>query len=274
MKLEGKTALITGGGAGIGAAIAKRFVEEGAKICIAGRRREMLENVARLLPTGTVITCQGDTSKEEDAARMVDATVSLWGKLDILVNNAAINAGGGPVAEFNLATWRQVLDINLTGPFLLMQKAIPHMVKGGAGSIINIASLGGLRCLPGLPAYCTSKAGLIMLTQQAALDYGARNIRCNAVCPGFVRTEMADQEFGQFGKALGIELDEFFSQITRATPLKRYAAPSEIGGVCAFLASDDSSFMTGAVLVIDGGVAIVDATGALIMETVRAAKVV
>jgi meso-butanediol dehydrogenase/(S,S)-butanediol dehydrogenase/diacetyl reductase len=267
-QLQGKIALITGGGSGIGAAIAERFVAEGAKICITGRRREMLEKVAQSLPSGMVITCSGDTSKDEDVARMVETTVTFGGKLDVLVNNAAISANG-PVGDADRSVWRKVIDVNLTGPFLLMQEAIPHMIKGGGGSIINIASLGGLRCLPAMPAYCTSKAGLIMLTQQAALDYGPYKIRCNAVCPAAVRTSMVEKEFGQIGEMLGYDMDTYFAMLSEAIPLKRFAEPREISGICAFLASDDSSFMTGAAIVIDAGIAVVDAMGTAIMADRR-----
>lgn len=268
MKLEGKVALITGGGTGIGAAIAERFVAEGAKVCISGRRQEMLDKVAQSLPSGTITTCRGDTSKDEDAARMVDATLSLGGRIDVLVNNAATSAQG-PVADADPEVFRSVIGVNLIGPFLLMKQAIPRMIKGGGGSIINIASVGGLRCLPGMPAYCASKAGLIMLTQQTALDYGPARIRCNAVCPGGIKTEMTEREFGQFGKMLGMDTDTFFAAISSELPLHRFGKPGEIGGICTFLASDDSAFMTGAALVIDAGTSIVDVVGASIMGALR-----
>src|SRR4030042_4765814 len=142
MKLQGKVALITGGGTGIGAAIAKGFVEEGAKVCIAGRRQQMLDGVARSLPSGSITTCSGDVSKDNEVARMVNTTVSFGGKLDVLVNNAGISLQG-PVADLSRELWQQVLDVNLTGPFLLMKASIPQMMKAGGGSIINIASLGG-----------------------------------------------------------------------------------------------------------------------------------
>lgn len=268
MKLKDKVALITGGGTGIGAAIAERFVAEGAKVCIAGRRQDMLYKVAKTLPSGTVVTCAADVAKEEDVARMVETTVAFGGKLDVLVNNAAMSAQG-PVGDMDRAVWRQVLDVNLTGPFMLMQAAIPHMLKAGSGSIINIASVGGVRCLPGMPAYCASKAGLIMLTQQAALDYGPQKIRCNAVCPGGVKTEMTEKEFGMFGKMLGMDTDSFFGMISAEIPLRRFGQAPELGGICTFLASDDSSFMTGAALVIDAGTSIVDVVGASIMGALR-----
>jgi meso-butanediol dehydrogenase/(S,S)-butanediol dehydrogenase/diacetyl reductase len=268
MNLKGKVALITGGGTGIGTAIAERFVADGAKVCITGRRKEMLEKVAESLPSGTVVICAGDVSKEEDVKRMVETTVKFGGKVNVLVNNAAINEPA-PVAELDPERWRAVIGVNLTGPFLLMQAVIPLMIKGGGGSIINIASLGGLRCLPSMPAYCSSKAGLIMLTQQAALEYGSKNIRCNAVCPGGVKTAMTEKDFGQFGRMLGIEHETFINQIAQEIPLHRFAEPAEMGGLCSYLASDESSFMTGAVLTIDGGTAVVDVVGASITAAMR-----
>jgi meso-butanediol dehydrogenase/(S,S)-butanediol dehydrogenase/diacetyl reductase len=268
MNLKGKVALVTGGGTGIGTAIAERFVADGAKVCITGRRKEMLEKVAKSFPSGTLVICPGDVSKEEDVKRMVETTVKFGGKLNVLVNNAAINEPA-PVAELDPEKWRAVIGVNLTGPFLLMQAVIPLMIKEGGGSIINIASLGGLRCLPSMPAYCSSKAGLIMLTQQAALEYGGKNIRCNVVCPGGVKTAMTEKDFGQFGKMLGIEHETFINQIAQEIPLHRFAEPPEMGGLCSYLASDESSFMTGAVLVIDGGTAVVDVVGASITAAMR-----
>jgi len=259
MKLEGKVALITGGGTGIGAAIAERFVAEGARVCISGRREEVLEKTAKSLPPGTVAICAGDTGKDEHVSRMVAKTLEFAGKIDVLVNNAAISANG-PVADMDRKVWRQVMDVNLNGPFMLMQEVIPHMIKNGGGSIINIASVGGLRCLPGMPAYCVSKAGLIMLTQQAALDYGPHKIRVNAICPGAIKTEMVEKEFGRIGRTIGMEPPDFFSMISKVLPLQRFGNPQEIGGICAFLASDDSSFMTGSAIVIDAGAAVALAT--------------
>jgi meso-butanediol dehydrogenase/(S,S)-butanediol dehydrogenase/diacetyl reductase len=268
MKLKGKVALITGGGTGIGAALVERFVTEGAKVCLTGRRKEKLDEVARSLPSGTVITCSGDVSKGDDVERMVNTTVSLGGRLDILINNAGI-ASQLPVTHLSRDEWQRVFDVNLTGPFLLMKATIPHMIKIGGGSIINIASVGGLRCLSGFPAYCSSKAGLIMLTQQVALDYGRHNIRCNAICPGIIKTEITEKEFGHHGKMLGMEIDKFFTMISKALPLQRFGQPAEIGGICTFLASDDSSFMTGACLAIDAGTAVVDVVGAMVTDALR-----
>lgn len=268
MNLKGKVALVTGGGSGIGTAIAERFVADGARICITGRRKEKLEEVAKSLPSGSVVICQGDVSKEEDIKRMVETTMKFGGKIDVLVNNAGTNHPGS-IVELDPKVWQEVMAVNLTGPFLLMKAVLPHMLKQGGGSIINIASVGGLRCLPSHPVYCSSKAGLIMLTQQVALDYGRHNIRCNAVCPGGVKTEMTWKDFGQFGEMLGIAPDTFIDQIALEIPMRRFAASPEIGGLCSYLASDDSSFMTGAAITLDGGTAVVDVVGAAITASLR-----
>ena len=262
MILDGKVALITGAGTGIGAAIARRFVADGARICITGRRQEMLDKVAQSLPQGTVATCAGDVTKLEDVERMVETTLGFAGRLDVLVNNAAIDPGGTTVVDIDPELWHSVLETNLTGPLYLMKVSIPHMIDKGGGSIINIASLGGLRCLPGMPAYCASKAGLIMLTKQVALDFGPARIRCNAVCPGGTRTEMLEKSLGSLAEVLGTDLDGVFGCVSSMVPLRRTANPSEITGICSYLASDDSTFMTGSVLLIDGGAAIVDVAGA------------
>jgi NAD(P)-dependent dehydrogenase (short-subunit alcohol dehydrogenase family) len=262
MKLDGKVALITGAGSGIGAAIAERFVADGAKLCITGRRQEKLDEVARSLPEGSILTCAGDVTRLKDAERMVETALIFNGKLDVLVNNAAIDPGGTTVVDMNPELWHRVLDINLTGPMYLMKVCIPHMIERGGGSIINIASLGGLRCLPGMPAYCASKAGLIMLTKQVALDFGPARIRCNVVCPGGTRTKMLEKSLAPLEEVLGTNMEGVFERIASMVPLRRTASPNEITGICSYLASDDSTFMTGSVLLVDGGAAIVDVAGA------------
>jgi len=268
MKLEGKVALITGGGTGIGTAIAERFIKEGAKVCISGRRKEMLDKVAQSLSSDSIATCPGDVSIEEDAARMVETTVSFGGKIDVLVNNAGISTNG-TVTDVDPEIFRKTININLIGPFLTMRAAIPHMIENGGGSIINIASVGGVRCLPFMPAYCASKAGLIHLTKQVAFDYGTHNIRCNAICPGGIKTAMVEEEFGQYGKMLGMEPEKYFEVISESLPLKRFGEPSEIAGMCNFLASDDASFTTGATMLVDAGTAVIDPVGASILRSLK-----
>jgi meso-butanediol dehydrogenase/(S,S)-butanediol dehydrogenase/diacetyl reductase len=224
MDLKGKTALITGGGTGIGAAIAKRFVADGAKICITGRREAVLDKVAQSLPKGMVSMCTGDVSKLEDVERMVESTLKFGGKIDVLVNNAGIDPGG-TVTDVDLETWKKVLDINLHGTFFAMRASIPHMIKSGGGSIINISSLGGVRCLPGMSAYCTSKAAINMLTRQAALDYGRFKVRCNAVLPGATRTEMLEEALSPLTEVLKTDVDGIFACIASNVPLHRVATP-------------------------------------------------
>jgi meso-butanediol dehydrogenase/(S,S)-butanediol dehydrogenase/diacetyl reductase len=261
MKLNGKVALITGGGTGIGAAIAKRFIEDGAQVCIAGRRKDKLETTALSFPEESVVICPGDVTRSDDVAKMIETTVAFGGKLDVLVNNAAMDSKGN-ILETSLDEWRDVLEANLTGPFATMKAAIPHMLENGGGSIINIASLAGLRCMPQSVGYCSSKAGLIMLTQQVALEYGPQNIRCNVVCPGATRTSMFEESVGKLAEQTATDIESLFKRFSSHVPLRRVSKPGEMGGICSFLAGDDSSFMTGAVLVVDGGAAIVDISGA------------
>ncbi len=263
MDLKGKTALITGGGTGLGTAITKRFIKDGARVCISGRRREKLEQVAKTLPKGSIAICPGDVTKEADVKRMVEKTLEFNGKIDVLVNNAAHDVKGN-ITDLKPDDWRMVIDIDLTGPFLLMHEVLPIMMKQKNGSIINIASLGGMRCLPVCPAYCTAKAGLIMLTMQAALDYGPYNIRVNAVCPGGIDTELLDEMIIPLSQKLGTNKQGALDYFSKNVPLRRVSKPEEITGICSYLASDDSSFMTGSALLIDGGSAVVDVSGAAV----------
>jgi NAD(P)-dependent dehydrogenase (short-subunit alcohol dehydrogenase family) len=258
MKLDGKVALITGGGRGIGAAIAKRFIDDGAKTVISDIRNDLLDETAKSFKSSHVATCAGDVTKFDDVKRMADATIQFGGRLDILVNNAGIDEKGS-ILDVDINLWKKILDINLTGPFLCMKATIPCMLRQGGGSIINIASLAGVRCMGGMPAYCASKGGLIQLALQAALEYGPKRIRSNVVAPGAVRTEMLAHAMGADSVA---GASKAFELLTESVPLRRAATPDEIAGACSFLASDDSSFITGAVLMVDGGAAIVDVSGA------------
>ena len=264
MRLNGRIALVTGAGTGIGAAITERFVAEGAKVCITGRRKEKLEQEAAGFPEGSVVICVGDVSKYDDVKKMVATAAALGeGRIDILVNNAGTDIMGR-ITELDPDDWRYVLETNLTGPFMLMKETIPLKIKNGGGSIINVSSIGGIRCLPLAPAYGTSKAGLILLSKNAALEYGPFKIRCNALCPGMTRTELLDYGITGMAERLGTNVEGATERFASHLPLRRAAEPSEIASVCAFLASDDSSFMTGAVIAADGGSLIVDVSGASI----------
>jgi meso-butanediol dehydrogenase / (S,S)-butanediol dehydrogenase / diacetyl reductase len=217
------------------------------------------------MPAGSVKICVGDVSQKDDIRSIVQTTLDFGGRLDVLVNNAAFDISG-TIVDLDLEIWQQTLATNLTGPFMLMKAVLPLMMKAGRGSIISIASLAGLRSIPTEPAYCASKAGLISLTQQAALEYGPYNIRCNVVCPGSFRTKMFEGAMSPLKEVLKTDLDGIFAHFSSNTPLRRVAAPDEISGLCSYLASDDSSYMTGAVLVIDGGIGIVDASGTTISQ--------
>lgn len=258
MKLAGKMALVTGGGTGIGLAVAQRFVAEGAKVCITGRRQDVLDEALRSFPPGTATACCGNVSHDDDAARMVDVATTFGNRLDIVVNNAGISHRPGTVVDLDSAVWRETIDFNLTGPFLVMKSAIPRMIEGGGGSVINISSLGGVRSMPEKPAYAASKAGLIMLTQQAALDFGPYNIRINVICPGGVWTPMIDTFIHRYSEALETDEATVSDLVTYDVPLRRMAQPSEISGTCVYLASDDAAFTTGAVIMVDGGASVVD----------------
>jgi NAD(P)-dependent dehydrogenase (short-subunit alcohol dehydrogenase family) len=259
MRLQGKVALITGGGTGIGAAVAEAFIGEGARVCIAGRRREALEKVALRFSDSQCTVSAADVSRLEDVRRMVAATVAFGGKLDIVVNNAAMGVPGS-VVDMDVSLWQKVLDTNLTGPFLVLKYAIPHMIRAGGGSIINVASLGAIRGLPNVAAYCSAKAGLLGLSRQVAIDYGPQRIRSNAVLPGAFRSEMFDRRLEETAGAAGISVEERLNAMAVPTPLKRIAFPSEIAGLFVYLASDESAYTTASEFICDAGVHALDAS--------------
>jgi len=257
-KLTGKTAIITGGGTGIGAAITKRFVEEGAKVLITGRREYLLNDIKNCLPEGSVKVYTGDVVY--DAAAIADAAFSISGRIDILVNNAAVDPEG-TVLDMTEEDWRKTIDTNLTGPFLMMKAVLPHMIEAGGGVIINMSSLAGLRCIPAMAAYSSSKAGLIGLTKATAFDFGKYGIRVNVICPGPVKTEAMDRAMAPFAAELGGDLDGAYDQLASFLPINRSADASEVAGTTLFLASADASYITGAVITVDGGATIVDPCG-------------
>jgi NAD(P)-dependent dehydrogenase (short-subunit alcohol dehydrogenase family) len=259
MRLQGKVALITGGGTGIGAAVAEAFVNEGAKVCITGRRLEELEKAARRFSKNQITVCAADVSKHEDVQRMVQVAVDFGGKLDIVVNNAAMGVPGS-VVDMDVDLWQKVLDTNLTGPFLVMKYAVPHMIRAGGGSIINVASVGAIRGLPGAAAYCSAKAGLLGLSRQAAMDFGPQKIRSNVVLPGAFRSEMFDRRVEETAQVAGVSVEERLKTMSAPSPLKRIAFPSEIAGLFVYLASDESAYTTAAEFVCDAGIHALDAS--------------
>ena len=259
-RLEGKVALITGGGAGIGAEITKAYVEEGAKVIITGRRQNVLEEFAAGFD-GKVGTFAGDISKPEDAEAMVKAAIDFGGKIDVLVNNAGIDPPG-TVVDIPLEQWKQILDININGTFYMCRFAIPYMIENGGGSIVNVSSLAGVRNIPAMPAYSTSKSGMIGLSNAIALDYGPKGIRSNCVCPGATRTDMLETAMGALAEDQGTDVAGALNLLTRFLPIPRPAEPKEIAAAALYLGSDESSYATGTVMMVDGGACVVDPCGA------------
>ena len=253
MRLAGKVALISGGGTGIGAATARRFAVEGAKVVVTGRRPEPIAVVADEVGGHAVA---GDTSDPAHAAEAVAVAVDAFGGLDIVVASAGIDLGGGDggsAGEVDDDRWQRTLDVNLTGPLVLTRAALPAMIQRGAGSIVLVSSVNGLASARASVAYDTSKAGLIGLTRSLAVDYGPRGIRANAVCPGWVITPMGDGDMDGLAAAAGITRDEAYARATAQVPLRRPATADEIAACCLFLASDDAAIVTGTTLVADGG---------------------
>ncbi|MDR3209206.1 MAG: SDR family oxidoreductase [Oscillospiraceae bacterium] len=265
-RLAGKVALVTGGGSGIGAAIAKRFAAEGAKVVITGRRKEALAETVAAAPEGAILAVAGDVGVYEDVQRMVAETVKFGGKIDILVNNAAIDPAG-TIVEMPLEQWHRVLNTNLNGPFYTMRAAIPHMIEQGGGSIVNVASLAALRSIPAMPAYTSSKNGLIGLSNAAALDYGKYNIRVNVVAPGATRTAMLENQMASLAEAAGTDVYGALKILTKFTPLARPAETDEVADAALFFASSESAIITGVVLPVDAGACVVDPNGLSVSST-------
>ncbi len=260
-RLEGKVALITGGGVGIGASIAKAFIAEGAKVCITGRREEKLKEFAATQPADCITYCAGSVREVEDCQKMVQATVDAFGKLNVLVNNAGIDPSGF-VTDIPIDTWQSVIDTNVNGAFYMIRFAIPEMKKCGVGSIINVASLAGVRAIPAMTAYSTSKAALVGMTNSVALDYGDDNIHINVLSPGATATDMLKNSMKGLADAIGSDIDGALRFLTRFSPIKKAVTPDEIAPLAVFLASDESAFITGQNILIDGGATVVDPCGA------------
>lgn len=249
LKLNEKVALITGGTTGIGYSTALLFLQNGAKVVITGRTRESGGEAIRKLRRQGFKACsfiQGDVSKPADAERMIKETIRLYGKIDVLFNNAGIWISGA-AERTSEADWDKVIGINLKGCFLCSKYAIPHLKKT-KGVIINTASCDGLVGEPDAVAYCASKGGVVLLTKAMALDCAKYGVRVNCVCPGYVLTRMLEVDLPQ-----GMSIDEYIGIISKEHPIERIAEPEEIARAVLFLASEDSSFVTGVALPVDGG---------------------
>ena len=255
-RMEGRAALVTGAGTGIGAAVARRLAEEGARVTLTGRRQGPLDEAAARLPAGSATAVCADVTDEGSVGRAVEAAAAHGGgRLDVVVNNAG-TAGPGSITGIDPTIWRRTLEVNLHGPFLVMRAAFEHL-RAVRGAVVNVSSVAGLLASPESVAYCVAKAGLVMLTKQVGVDWGPA-VRVNAVCPGWVRTPMADQEMGGLGEAIGTDREGAYATALEHVPAGRPAEAEEVASTVAFLASGDATFVTGAVLMVDGGSSVVD----------------
>lgn len=253
-RLEGKVAVITGGASGIGAATARLFVEEGAKVLIADLQTTVAEELATSLgENATSIRC--NVVEEADVAAAIDAAVSRWGRLDILFNNAGFGGITGPIEETTVEEYDLTMNVLLRSVFLGTKHASPHMKAQGSGSIINTASVCAFEAGIGTQIYSVAKAGVVMMTKAAALELAEAGVRVNAVCPGYITTPLAAGRPLSENTAERVEIG--LNRLREATkdnqPIGRSGEPEDIAKMVLFLASDDSQWVTGQAMVVDGG---------------------
>jgi meso-butanediol dehydrogenase/(S,S)-butanediol dehydrogenase/diacetyl reductase len=242
MRLKNKIAIITGGGTGIGLSCARIFCQEGAKVVIFGRRKNRLDNAGRELGEN-VLAISGDITRHEDIKRLVKTTLDTYGRVDILVNSAGIFTGA-PLHEMKDEEWDAVLDLNMTSVFKLTRAVLPHMIQRKSGNIVNISSILGIVAAPGTSAYNVSKGALNQFTRSIAVEYGSSGIRSNAICPGLIATELTEELMSD---------EDLMQEWSKNYPIGRFGQPDDVAQACLFLASDESSFVTGAILPVDGG---------------------
>jgi NAD(P)-dependent dehydrogenase (short-subunit alcohol dehydrogenase family) len=248
-RLRGKVALVTGGNAGIGEAIAKAFAREGASVVITGRRQGELDRVVNdiVREEGKAFAVVGSVTDESHVRETVRRTVQQFGRLDILVNNAGVGGFGKRLHEIEDVTWAEVLDVNLTGVFRMTRAVLPQMLTQGMGAIVNISSVASLVGLPTLPAYAASKGAIDALTRALAVDYAKEGIRCNVVNPGLIDTPMA---------APLMSNPEQLTPILSHYPIRRAGKPEEVANMVLYLASDEAAWVTGGAFPIDGGMTV------------------
>jgi NAD(P)-dependent dehydrogenase (short-subunit alcohol dehydrogenase family) len=245
MRLQGKVAIITGAGSGIGRATARRFSAEGAKLVI-GDKSEAVHETGEMMG-GDVHAMQMDAGCEADVQAMVTAAVDRFGGLDVAYANAGVSGGLTGIFDLTVEEWQALLQVNLIGPWLMIKHAGPRMIERGKGSIICTASVAGIRSGAGGPHYSASKAGVINLVKTAAQQLSATNVRVNAVCPGLIQTGMTQRAF-DYAADKGVT-----GKIGRLNPLRRAGQPDEIANMALFLASDEASYINGQAIAVDGG---------------------
>jgi NAD(P)-dependent dehydrogenase (short-subunit alcohol dehydrogenase family) len=251
MRFSGKVALVSGAGSGIGKAIAEAFSREGGRVILLGRTLSKLEKAAAGLPGPGSLAVSAHQENPGEVALALERAMKAMGRLDILVNNAGIYTPGA-AGEIPFEAWEESLAVNLTGPYLLTREALPHLRRDRKGVIVNVASTLGLKPIPGAAAYSTAKAGLIMLTRATALEEARNGVRANAVCPGVVDTPIHRQRVGDDpGRK-----EAFLQEAAQLHPVGRVGNPEEIASLVLFLASEAASWITGAVVTIDGGISL------------------
>jgi len=244
--LQGRAALVTGGSRGIGRAIAIALAQAGASVTVSSRKADACQAVVDEITAagGTAISAPGHAGRAEDIERTVAATMEAFGRLDILVNNAATNPQFGPLVDFTEAAFDKVNEVNVKGPWLYARAAYNAWMRDNGGTILNIASIGGLKSEPFLGAYGATKAAVVSLTKTLAREMGGQGVRVNAIAPGLIRTDFA---------RILVETPEIHDHAVAATCIGRIGEPDEIAAAALFLVSDAASFVDGHVLVVDGG---------------------
>ncbi len=242
-RLQNKVAIVTGASRGIGRAIAKLFAAEGASVVVCGRKQETLDQVAREL-TGRILPIACHVGRLEDLERLVDRVTREFGGIDILINNAGTNIAQGPALEMTDAQFDKMIEINLKSAYRLTRLVAPGMCERGSGSIVNIASIAGLRPQFHSLLYSLTKAALIMLTQSYALELGPRGVRVNAIAPGLVETALSEYYWKDESR---------FQPLMERQPVKHLGQPVEIAEIALTLASGEASYLTGQTIVVDGG---------------------